>query len=248
MFESADLAEIDDMRRGIADVTTAQVSTGSIDSFSRLDESWTQYQEKFADRLSSRHEASARSHEIRDRAHEIQATREWWIFENLSDVRQFPTRFRRICRGILRELRKCNCTARLTQQAGRPPFCAVCGYSPRSERSRKMLCGQLWETVNQALGAYEHVLGRMQEEVAGGVDQYLTSSKAEAATAAAGSLSEHLRDGLRLTDLSDDELRVLRIVMDELSSASDREIRDLTEGLPPVFTAEQVIEDAVVVN
>ena len=208
---------------------------------------WLDLQSSYVDYISERHESSSRSHEHRDRINEILASHEWWVFENLSSIDQFPTRFCRISRDILREIRKCNCTTAVTVSESKSVFCPACGFSAKTDRVRSNLCLRLWETVNQALVAYDHVLSRLVDEVIEAADSVVGTAKTGQAADSSNSMSEKLKHGVSVADFTEDELRVLIITMRQMRVLGHRhDIVD--ESVTPVITAEEIVEDAVVVH
>ena len=210
-----------------------------------IDLRWNEFRDAHDQVIRNRHEASSRSHEFRDRANEILESHIWWVYENLSDVDEFPTRFKRICRDILRELRKCNCTNAVVTESRTPAFCPSCAYSGKTDRVRRQLCLRLWETINQALVAYDHVLGRIQSDVIEASTEFAASSSDELIAEGALSVGEKLRHGVSVADYSENELKVLILILRKmrLSVASQPIVE---ESLPPVITGEEIVDDAVV--
>lgn len=245
-FEATDHSEIEKDRRAILDVFAKGTSTEDIVAAGHLTVHWEDFQANFNKHFEVLHESSSRSHDIRDRANEIMASHEWWIYENLSEVEQFPTRFTRIIREIVRELRNCNCTAKVSTSAQRPAFCPACGYALKSDRFRALLCGRLWETVNQAIVAYDHVLQRMKDDVIERAASHAKKSKNGAADGAKG-LVEKFRSGASVATYTDDELRVLMLIFNELRS-TPASLPDLEESIPPMVTGEEIVEDVLVVQ
>jgi hypothetical protein len=208
---------------------------------------WLDLQAAYNNHISERHESSARSHGHRDRANEILASQEWWVFENLSSIDQFPTRFRRIAREILREIRTCNCTNPIAVSDTRSAFCPACGFSAKTDRVRSTSCLRLWETVNQALVAYDHVLSRSVDEVIEAAESLAVSLLAGVDVDSIKSMGEKLKHGISVSDFTEDELRVLILAMRQmrLPPCSQPAVDD---SIAPVITAEEIVEDAVVVH
>ena len=208
---------------------------------------WINFQANYNEFISHRHESSARSHEHRDRSNEILASHEWWVFENLSSVDQFPTRFRRIVKEVLREIRKCNCTNEIALTESRSAFCPVCGFTAKTDRVRSALCVRLWETVNQALVAYDHVLARLAIDVAEAAMEFAASSGSESILESASAVGDKLKHGISVADFTEDELRMLILSMRRMQVAiGTRET--VEETITPVITGEEIVEDAVVVH
>jgi hypothetical protein len=244
-FEATDFHEVERSRRPILDVLTRGASVETTVAAGRLTAHWDEFRENFNKYLETRHQASARSHDIRDRANEIMASHEWWIYENLSSVEQFPTRFRHIIKEILRELRTCNCTADV--QTGQPAFCAICGYAIKSDRYRSQLCGRMWETVNQSIVAYDHVLQRMKDDVLERAEAIAKRAKDKTAGAAARRLVDKLKKDDTVAGYDDDELRTLVVVFRELQAPTTG-LHDVEESIPHVVTGEEIVEDVLVVQ
>jgi hypothetical protein len=175
------------------------------------------------------------------------ASHEWWVYENLSTVEQFPTRFGRITREIMRELRRCNCTNTVVVPEGKAAFCPSCGISAKTERVRSALCTKLWETVNQAIVAYDHVLGRLVEDVCESARTVGSEQKNDSVSGAANSIEEKLRHGVSVADFSEEELRVLILAMRRLHPTSGQR-SEIEESISPVITGEEIVEDVVVVH
>jgi hypothetical protein len=245
-FGATDLAEIEKDRKAIIDVFDKGSSTQDIVAAGHLTVHWEEFQSNFNRHFESLHEASSRSHDIRDRANEIMASHEWWIYENLSEVDQFPTRFNRITKEIARDLRNCNCTAKISAAGQRPAFCPLCGFEIKSERYRSLLCGRLWETINQAIVAYDHVLQRMKDDVIERAEAIAKKATNGYAHGAKG-LSEKLRVDASVAACTDDELRVLIMVLNELRHMPAT-MPHIEESVPPVVTGEEIVEDVLVVQ
>jgi hypothetical protein len=245
-FGATDLTEIEKDRKAIIDVFDNGWSTQDIVAAGHLTVHWEEFQANFNKHFESLHESSSRSHDIRDRANEIMASHEWWIYENLSEVEQFPTRFNRITREISRELRNCNCTAKVSTTDQRPAFCPLCGFEIKSERYRSLLCGRLWETINQAIVAYDHVLQRMKADLVERAETIAKTAKNGYAEGAKG-LLEKLRADASVAACTDDELRVLIIILGELRHVPPS-VPHIEESVPPVVTGEEIVEDVLVVQ
>jgi hypothetical protein len=245
-FETSETSAVEQDRAVILGALGNGAAIDSIVASGRLSLNWSEFQKNFNEDFEMRHVASSRTHEIRDRANEILATHEWWIFENLADVEQFPTRFRRITKEILRELRRCNCTASANTAEYVPPYCAVCGYSLRSDRNRSLLCGRLWDTINQAIVAYDHVLQRIKDDVIEGAEKFAKSNKSGDGADAAKGLLKKLKDGVSVAALDGNELRAMLLVFKRLNAPSAEPL--IEESITPVVTAEEIIEDAVVMH
>jgi hypothetical protein len=175
------------------------------------------------------------------------ASHEWWVFENLARVEQFPTRFRRISREIQRELRRCNCTNAVVTPDGEAAFCPSCGISAKTDRSRSALCTRLWETVNQALVAYDHVLSRIFEDVIDAAQALANSTNEASLLDTANSVGEKLKHGVSVADFTEEELRVLILAMRRMKVSPDAG-SGIEESISPVITGEEIVEDAVVVH
>jgi len=246
-YESTSDERLEDLRRTVSNVTHENWSVENILKASTVVDEWSAFQGTFNEFAKSSHESSARVHDARDRANEIMASHEWWVFENLSEVDQFPTRFKRIAKECLRELRRCNCTLAVTEGRDRPPFCPVCGYTIRGDRNRALICSHLWENINQAIVAYDHVMMRLKADVIGLAKEFVKSNKNEDESGAAKKLIESLESDLSVADISENELRVLMMMLARMQSDAVK-MHEFDESLPPVIVGEQIIEDVVVVH
>jgi hypothetical protein len=243
-FETTDQPSVESSRSSIIAVVKNRTSIAGILKAPEIRTTWLDLQAGYYAYVTHSHEAASRLHEHRDRTNEIQASHEWWVFENLSTVDQFPTRFRRICKDIIREIRKCNCTNAISETNS--VLCPTCAFSPKTERVRSILCVRLWETVNQALVAYDHVLRRIADEVIGSVET-LPSINDDSVTKCSGSVVEKLRHEVSVADFTEDELRILIMAMLRIQMpACHRE--DVEEAIAPVITGEEIVEDAVVLH
>lgn len=245
--EMTEEPSVEDARVSVRTAVKNRNSIAGILKASEVRTNWLDLQANYTSYISERHESSARSHEHRDRANEIMASHEWWVFENLASIDQFPTRFRRISREILREMRKCNCTNAVAVSDGKLVFCPTCGYSAKTDRVRSSLCLRLWDTVNQALVAYDHVLSRSVDEVIEAANLVAGSIKTEPVTGSVSFLSDKLRHGISVADFTEDELRVLILAMRKMQLPAHSQ-DGVEESIAPVITAEEIVEDAVVVH
>jgi len=221
------------------------VTSGSISN--DLASDWANFRSSYNEFILSQHAASARFHDIKDRANEILDSHVWWVYENLCDVDQFPTRFRRITREILREIRKCNCTSSVVQNDTSPAYCPTCGFSVHTDRVRNILCIKLWETINQAIVAYDHVLGRIQEEVLDAGAAFGASISDESVAESVLAMCDKLRNGVSVADFTENEMRVLIVVLRRMAIGLEAH-HELEEAIDPVITGEEIVEDVVVVN
>jgi hypothetical protein len=246
-FEATDSPVVESDRTAIFDVFGQGSSINAIVAAGHMTVHWNDFQANYNQYFEKHHESSSRSHEVRDRANEIIASHEWWIYENLANVEQFPTRFKRITKGILREIRNCNCTAAVSASDRQPAYCSSCGYSVKSDRHRWMLCTRLWETVNQAIVAYDHVLQRIKDDVIERAELMAKRKKDKIEQAAVKDLLEKLRTDASVAAFTEDELRAFMLVCKDLRSPADKLV-DVEESITPVVTGEEIIEDVVVVH
>ena len=246
IVETTDDVSVETVRTSIRSVIKDSNSVAGILKATEVRTTWLDLQANYATFIAERHESSARSHEHRDRVNEILASHEWWVFENLSSIDQFPTRFRRISREILREIRVCNCTNSITVSDTKVAFCSACGFTAKTDRVRSILCLRLWENVNQALVAYDHVLSRTADEVIESAEAISAASNGSVVESLS-SMSEKLKHGVSVTDFSEDELRILIMAMRKMRMPTlDHQV--VEESIAPVITAEEIVEDAVVVH
>ena len=215
-FDATDASSVEDDRHVLSETLGQGHSIDALVSAGRLTVNWDDFQSHYDQHYAARHE-EASLHELRDRANEILASHEWWIFENLAEVDQFPTRFKRISKEVLRELRRCNCTAAVMTASLRPAYCPICGYSLKSDRYRSLLCGRLWENVNQAIVAYDHVLQRIKDDVIERAEHFSGSVKDEAAALAATELLERLNTEASVANYTENELRAVILVFKYLN-------------------------------
>jgi len=246
-YESTSEEQLEELRRRIRNSTGNHWSVENILNASPVEDAWTQFQGAFSEFTRASHDAAARVHDARDRANEIMASHEWWVFENLSEVDQFPTRFCRIAKECLRELRRCNCTSTVADVRERPPYCAVCGYTIRTDRNRALICNHLWENINQAIVAYDHVMLRLKSDIVELAKEFAASSKVADEVSAAKKLVESLESDLSVADISENELRILIMMLARMQSDTVR-MPEIDESMPPVIVGEQIIEDVVVVH
>ena len=245
VYDSTGDSALENFRRKLASSVSGKTSAASLLTIKDIDSRWNEFRENHVQFITSHHETSSRSHEFRDRANEILDSHIWWVYENLCDVDEFPTRFKRICREILRELRKCNCTNSLVLESTMPAFCPSCGYSGKSDRVRRQLCLRLWETINQALVAYDHVLSRIQNDVVEASTEFAALSRNETIAEGALAVGEKLRHGISVADYSENELKVLILILRKMRVSSNSHAV-VEEALTPVITGEEIVDDAVV--
>lgn len=243
-IEPTEEESVEGPRSQVRKVISNKTSISAILKAPEVRTGWLDLKSNFGQYISERHIASARSHEHRDRMNEILGSHEWWVFENLSSIEQFPTRFRKISRDVQRELRKCNCTNEVVRLENSEAFCPVCGFSAKSDRVRSTLCLRLWENVNQAIVAYDHVLSRIGQEVSESMAAISDSPGQESNVRSA---QDKLERGVSVADFTEDELRILMMAMRRLEPTGySREV--LEESIVPVITGEEIVEDVVVVH
>jgi hypothetical protein len=109
-----------------------------------------------------------------------------------------------------------------------------------------MLCTKLWETINQAIVAYDHVLSRLRDDVIDACGHFAATVDDEAVSNDSLSLAEKIGHGVSVADLTENELRVLVFVLHELHVPSAEPA--VEESIPPVITGEEIVEDVVVVH
>ena len=97
------------------------------------------------------------------------------------------------------------------------------------------------------LVAYDHVLGRLADEVIEATEGLTTSVKSNVIAKTAESVSEKLRHGVSVADFTEDELRVMIIAMRRMQVPADRQ-EEIEETISPVITGEEIVEDAVVLH
>jgi hypothetical protein len=243
-FETTGETSVESSRSSVINAIDNRTSIAGILQSPEIRTTWLDLQANYNEFVTRSHESASRLHEHRDRANEIQASHEWWVFENLSTVDQFPTRFRRICKDIIREIRKCNCTNAASETD--PVTCPKCAFTPKTDRVRSVLCIRLWDTVNQALVAYDHVLRRIADDVIESVGAP-TSSNDESVAACTASVAEKLGHEVSVADFTENELRLLIMAMRRMDTPIDHH-DEIEETISPVITGEEIVEDAVVLH
>ena len=243
-FETTGEPSVEGSRSAVTTAVANRTSIAGILKSPEIRTTWLDLQANYSEHVKNSHESASRLHEHRDRANEIQSSHEWWVFENLSAVDQFPTRFRRICKDIIREIRKCNCTNAVSET--NPVFCPTCGFTPKTDRMRSASCIRLWETVNQALVAYDHVLRRIADDVIESVEAF-TPDVGELLAADTTSVAEKLRREVSVADFTENELRLLIMAMRRMDTTSPHN-DEIEETISPVITGEEIVEDAVVLH
>ncbi|HYJ91944.1 MAG TPA: DUF6079 family protein, partial [Pyrinomonadaceae bacterium] len=243
-FEMTHDPAVESVRAQINEALSSDTTAFDVQALNAL---WIDFKSKYDVHLAERHTAASRSHETRDKASEIMASQEWWVFENLANTGKFSQRYRQISRQIMRDLRVCNCTARVVTAERTPMFCPSCGFSPRGSRTRNQLPRRLWTLVSDGLASFESAITRQKDRLLAAIQDLSKSEKSEQGRQAATSLSSKLADGFRLLDLSEDELRVLQTAIHQHGSieAADNYVQQVYAS---VISAETIIEDAVVLN
>jgi len=104
---------------------------------------------------------------------------------------------------------------------------------------------RLWETINQALVAYDHVLSRIQNDVVEASTEFAALSRNETIAEGALAVGEKLRHGISVADYSENELKVLILILRKMRVSSNSHAV-VEEALTPVITGEEIVDDAVV--
>jgi hypothetical protein len=231
------LSQVDDRR-----------SLSSPQFIAEIEERWGQFKSLFEQFLSERHENTSRSHSIRDRVGEMVSSREWWVFENLAGLEHYSGHYRQTGRKLLRELRSCSCTAPVSNDREGPPFCPVCGFTMERKRRRERLPDDLWKIVHEGLDSYDRLVRSHKNEIAAALTSDTEIVRDKDAKESGAALAEKLKNGVQILDCSENELRVLRIVLERHIPRLSRTYSEVDEHFSPVITAEEIIEDVVVVN
>ena len=88
---------------------------------------------------------------------------------------------------------------------------------------------------------------RLKADVVGLAKEFTRSSKNEDEAGAAKKLIQSLESDLSVADISENELRVLMMMLERMQSDAVK-MHEFDESMPPVIVGEQIIEDVVVVH
>lgn len=247
-YELTDEPTIETIRREILEMIDERDLAISSSVFQELELHWTDFRSKFGEYISARHEAASRSHEVRDKAAEILSNHKWWVFENLAAIDYFPARYRRESRDIMRDLRTVNCTATIPLSVSERPFCPSCGFSLTAERRRSILPSRLWKVINDGLDAFQQVIRKFKDELLTSLVTFVTTGLDASANTAASGLAEKLASDINILELSENELRVLRVLFERHLPPPISDFIEATHVYVPEFAPEAIIDDVVVVN
>jgi hypothetical protein len=247
-YEMTDDTSIEELRGKIAELVAERSIGIGPDETSQLEQMWAEFREKFDAYIADRHATSSRMHDARDRANEVLASREYWVFENLGKIDRLPRRHWMESRELLRKLRSCNCTLDLSTGNLGPPFCPACGFTLKIDRRRDRLPDRLWKVVNDGLASYERLIRARKDELLSLIEGIAKSKTDEVSKAAASTLMTSISNGANTVDLSENELRLLQLILKDHLSPSEMHASVAEESFSPVITAEAIIEDAIVVN
>jgi len=88
---------------------------------------------------------------------------------------------------------------------------------------------------------------RLKSDIVELAKEFAASSKVADEVSAAKKLVESLESDLSVADISENELRILIMMLARMQSDTVR-MPEIDESMPPVIVGEQIIEDVVVVH
>lgn len=187
-------------------------------SLTEIETMWELFLGSYSEFVASKHDAVYRSHEIRESFDEILSSDRWWEFQNLSAIELFPRHYWLQSQRLLRRFRALTCRADVRERLKHHPFCS-CGFSASSSAAFADLPRELSEVVELGLKAYHELLKDLYPEIISRITSLPEEFQTGPLRAAVESLSGTLVSDAAVSTLSDDELRVLSILLRDMSEA-----------------------------
>jgi hypothetical protein len=179
---------------------------------------WELFLEAYSDLVVTRHDAVYRAHDLRESFDEILSSDRWWEFQNLSAIEVFPRHYWLRSQQLLRRFRALTCKADVRERLKKHPFCS-CGFSASSSTVFTDLPRELSSMVDTGLRAYHELLKDLYPEIVTRITTLPEEFQSGPLRAAVESLSASLASDSVVNALSDDELRVLSVLLRDMSEA-----------------------------
>jgi len=247
-YEATSEPSIEQLRKQILANVEAPLSLNSDEKITEVKGLCDTFRSTFEAHIAEMHTAASRSHDTRDKTGEVMASREWWVFENLARISLFPQRFWIESRELLRELRFCNCVVQYSSLARGQRICPACGFSLKHHRDRERLPDKLRSVVHSGLACYGRIIDSRKEELLSLIGEIAKAQNEPEIRDSADSLKVGISGAMPLVDLTENELRILQLVLRRHLTPVHAPMADVGEPISPIITAEEIIEDAVVVN
>jgi hypothetical protein len=156
-----------------------------------------------------------KSHRLQETFDEIFRSDEWWEFENLSQISTFPQHYWAESQEIRCRSSRLDCRYNARVMLKTHPFCA-CSFNLSQFRDWEMLAEKLSQTVNRGRSAYRRNLFLLRETLLPVLERFSAQANERRLAEAGWRLIEIFRNGSNLPTLKNDELSVLRKVLENL--------------------------------
>jgi hypothetical protein len=187
-------------------------------ALTEIEAMWELFLEAYSDLVASRHDAVYRSHDLRESFAELLSSDRWWEFQNLSAIEVFPRHYWLRSQQLLRRFRALTCRADVRERLKEHPFCS-CGFSASSSTVFSDLPRELSVMVDTGLRAYHELLKDLYPEIVTRITALPDEFQSGTLRAAVESLSASLVSESVVNALNDDELRVLTVLLRDMSEA-----------------------------
>jgi hypothetical protein len=176
---------------------------------------WESFQNKFSEYFAVKHDTIMKSHRLQETFDEIFRSDEWWEFENLSQISTFPQHYWAESQEIRRRSSRLDCRYNARVMLKTHPFCA-CSFNLAQFGDWEMLAEKLSQTVNRGRSAYRRNLFLLRETLLPVLERFSAQANERRLAEAGWRLIEIFRNGSNLPTLKNDELSVLRKVLENL--------------------------------
>lgn len=187
-------------------------------ALTEIEAMWELFLEAYSDLVATRHDAVYRSHDLKESFDELLSSDKWWEFQNLSAIEVFPRHYWLRSQQLLRKFRALACRADVRERLKKHPFCS-CGFSASSSAVFGELSRELTAMVDAGLRAYHELLKDLYPEIVTRITALPDEFQSGTLRSAVESLLASLVSESVVTALSDDEIRVLTVLLGDMSEA-----------------------------
>ena len=174
---------------------------------------WQQFQVSYTEFYAGLHSHAANSTELREKLAEILKTEIWWEFENLSAMQGFDQKFWSEARHLIQQLTRPGCNYDVAEMLQLTPYCG-CAFILSNAADLENLPEDLWLTINQGIVSYRATLVERKSEIADVGKSGFDADDVELRDAAL-TIGNTLQPAGKISRLSDGEIRLIRMVLDQ---------------------------------
>ena len=225
LCEYTGVAELEEARAALLEGFEVRRFDAVAGSGERLVANWNNFKTAYSDHYGRYHDLVMRSADSSEKLKSIIRSDAWAAFESFSSVSWLLTQDFARAKSMIRELRQLHCDAKIADTLTNRPFCG-CSFSLAESDRLIGLAAELELTVQNGIDGYSRAILKNQEQI-------LETAASDAMRTSISTILAGLSSGIPLDDLASQDLRILKIAVDQVGIVSPAAIaRPKAEPIP----------------